>query len=292
MKLTLQHETREDGIVTLWLSHPERSIVVLDSWLLDQLHMFFDWLETRDPPRGLVIMSASPKVFLAGADLAEISKLSDEQLHVYLTEGSEAFARISSLDCPTVAAIHGAALGGGLELAMHCDGVVAAAPALDEKPYRLGLPEASLGICPGWGGTQMLPARIDPAQAILMTATGETRTLLEFPPGLIDRVVDNTDDLHEAALHWVDAQEAHPTRTPKCIDDSNREAVQAALKAVQGMLPNTPAAHAVVEAVQIGIDEGFAAALAAERRLLVSLRHTKEASERISKFLSRSAKTS
>jgi 3-hydroxyacyl-CoA dehydrogenase/enoyl-CoA hydratase/3-hydroxybutyryl-CoA epimerase len=292
MKLSLQHETRDDGIVTLWLSHPGRRVVVLDSWLLDQLHGFFDWLDDRDPPRGLVIMGANPGVFVAGADLAEIMNLSDDELHVYLTEGSEAFARISELKCPTVAAIGGAALGGGLELAMHCDGIIAAAPPLDEKSYRLGLPEASLEICPGWGGTQMLPTRIDPAQAIMMTATGETRTLLEFPPGLIDRIVDNQDDLHEAALHWVDAQEENPVPTPKCIDDSNREAVQAALNAVQGMLPSTPAAHAVVEAVQIGIDEGFAAALAAERRLLVSLRHTDEARQRMARFFERSAKTS
>ena len=296
MKLSLQHETRDDGIVTLWLSHHERSVVVLDSWLLDQLHMFFDWLDEQTPPRGLIVMSASAKVFVAGADLEEISRLSDEELHVYLTEGAEAFARISALKCPTVAALSGAALGGGLELAMHCDGIIAAAPAIDAKPYRLGLPEASLGICPGWGGTQMLPARIDPAQALLMMTAGETRTLLEFPPGLVDRIVDNEDDLHEAALHWIESQndlhaEGMPT-TPKHIDDSNREAVAAALRAVQGMLPRTPAAHAVVEAVQIGIDEGFAAGCAAERRLLVSLRHTPEAREQIAKFFARSAKSS
>lgn len=295
MKLTLPFETRDDGVVTLWIKHPERSVNVLDSWLLDQLHLFFDELDKNATPRGLIIMSGNPKAFIAGADLEEISTLSDTKLHAYLTEGADAFARISALPCPTVAAIAGAALGGGLELALHCDGVIASAPAIDAKPYALGLPEASLGICPGWGGTQMLPARIDPAQAILMMASGETRTLLEFPPGLIDRIVDNEDDLHEAALHWVETQSeltgGTSSATPKHIDESDREHVAAALNAVESMLPKTPAAHAVVEAVRIGMEEGFAAGCAAERRLLVSLRHTPEARERIAKFFARNAKT-
>lgn len=287
MKLSLQHERRDDGLVTVWLGQPGANVVVLNSWLLDQLHLFFDELE-KDAPRGLAILSASSRVFIAGADLAEISQLDDHALTAYLVNGSEALARISALPCPTVAAINGAALGGGLELALHCDGIVAAVPALDAKPYHIGLPEASLGICPGWGGTQMLPARIDPAQAIVMTANGETRTLMEFPPGLIDRMIDNEDDLHEAALHWLDGQIESPAESPKHIDKTNADAVAAALKAVEAMLPRTPAAHAVVEAVRVGIADGFAEGLAAERRLLVSLRHTPEAQARIAKFFARS----
>jgi len=288
MKLSLQYESRDDGVITLWLSNPDRPVVVLDSWLLDQLHLFFDEIEKRPTPRGLIIMSASPRVFVAGADLAEIDKLSDDELNGYLTKGANAFGRISSLGCPTVAAIAGATLGGGLELALHCDGIIAAAPALDAKPYKIGLPEAGLGICPGWGGTQMLPARIDPAQAIVMIANGETRSLIEFPPGLIDRIVDNEDDLHEAAQHWIESQIEYAGDSPTCINKKNRDAVSAALKAVITMLPKTPAANAVAEAVQVGIDEGFAAGLAAERRLLITLRHTPEARERIAKFFARS----
>ncbi|MHC4217619.1 MAG: enoyl-CoA hydratase/isomerase family protein, partial [Planctomycetota bacterium] len=158
--------------------------MVIDARLLDQLHMFFDEIEKQPPLAGLIIMSTG-KVFAAGADLAEIDQLADDQLHAYLTEGAEAFARIAALGCPTVAALGGAALGGGMELALHCDALVAAKPALGARSYRLGLPEASLGLCPGWGGTQMLPARIDPATAIAMTARGDTTKLEEVPPGLI-----------------------------------------------------------------------------------------------------------
>jgi enoyl-CoA hydratase/carnithine racemase len=283
----LRSVRRDDGIVTLSLTSPDRGVVVIDARLLDQLHVFFDELE-KHTPAGLILQGEG-RVFAAGADLAEIEQLPDDQLLAYLTEGAEAFARIASLPCPTVAAINGAALGGGLELAMHCDGLVAAKPALDARSYRLGLPEASLGLCPGWGGTQMLPARIDPAEAIMMAAAGETKKLEELPPGLVDRVVDNGGDLFEAAVRWIETHTPPAGPRPKHIDESNRQAVEHGLASVRERLPDTAAAHAVVEAVEIGITDGWAAALAAERRLLVSLRHTPTARSKLEAFLAKPA---
>ncbi len=289
MESQLQTERRDDGIVTLWLSSPGRDVVVIDSRLLDQMHLFFDRLESEESPTGFILMSASQRVFAAGADLAEIDQLSDEQLHAYLTEGAEAFARISALQCPTVATINGAALGGGLELALHCDGLVAAHPSDRERSYRIGLPEAGLGLCPGWGGTQMLAARIDPTMAIRMMATGETVKLDDVPAGLFDRIVDNEVDLYETAVSWIEHHAGpHAQTTPRCIDASNRGAVADALAEVRGELPDTAAAHAVVEAVEIGVSEGWIAATAAERRLLVSLRHTETARTRLEAFLAKS----
>ena len=136
----------------------------------------------------------------------------------------------------------------------------------------------------------MLTARIDPATAIAMAAKGETRKLEDLPAGLIDRVVDNEVDLHEAAVRWIEANAAVTGEgRPKCIDESNRDAVAAALRSVRDQLPDTPAAHAVVEAIEIGIAEGWAAALAAERRLLVSLRHTEAARSGVGAFLAKQA---
>jgi enoyl-CoA hydratase/carnithine racemase len=290
MKLQLRSQRRDDGIVTLWLESPERSVVVLDAWLLDQLHLFFDALEAQEPPSGFILMSASSRVFVAGADLAEIDGLPDDRLHAYLTEGADAFARISMLPCPTVAAINGATLGGGLEIALHCDGLIAARHNAAGKDYDLGLPEASLGLCPGWGGTQMLPARIDPARAIEMAATGAPASSADPPEGLFDRVVAHEDDLYEAAVRWL---ETHPgagdRRTPRCIDETNRSAVQAGLAAARDNLPDTAAARAVVEAVEVGLAEGWASGTAAERRLLVSLRHTDAARKKLQAFFARKA---
>lgn len=290
MKLQLRSQRGDDGIVTLWLESPQRRVVILDGWLLDQLHLFFDALEKQAEPGGFILMSSGSRVFVAGADLAEIDELADDQLHAYLTEGADAFARIATLPCPTVAAINGAALGGGLEIALHCDALIAARRNAAGEDYEIGLPEAGLGLCPGWGGTQMLPARIDPARAIGMAATGATVAAGAAPEGLFDRVVAHEDDLYEAAVRWI---ETHPMagerRTPRCIDDINRSAVQAGLAAVRDNLPDTAAARAVVEAVEVGIAEGWAAGSAAEQRLLVSLRHTDAARKKLDAFFARNA---
>ena len=150
----LPSERSADGIVSLQLipnpEKPRGGVVVLDAWLIAELITFFDWLDTQPKPAGFLLMSASSRVFVAGADLAEIDALDDAGLDTYLQRGSDAFGRISKLACPSVAVIGGAALGGGLEIAMHCDALVGVVPPATDKPYRIGLPEAGLGICPGW----------------------------------------------------------------------------------------------------------------------------------------------
>lgn len=288
MPSNLRHERTDDGVVTLWLNSPGRSVVVLDSKLLDQIELFFDDLEKQDSPSGFVLASANDKVFVAGADLAEIESLNDQQLAAYLSEGLDVMSRLTALPCPTAAAINGAALGGGLELAMHCDALFAAKPAEGAKPYRVGLPEASLGICPGWGGTQMLPARVDPAAGIFAAATGEAWAVDKAPDGLFQAIVER-DQLRETALEWVRSNSRTASRTtPVCIDRSNENEIAAALERIRPELPDKPAAHAVVEAVEIGLTDGWAAGVAAERRLLVSLRHTDIARQRIREFFEKS----
>ena len=167
-------ERSEDGIVTLKLTpnpaRPRGGVVVLDRWLIDAVDEAMSTIAAGDTPTGFILASASERVFVAGADLAEIEELDDQQLKEYLQRGAATWQRIVELPCTTAAAINGATLGGGLELALHCDGLVAAVVPTDSKPWRIGLPEAGLGLCPGWGGTQTLPARIDPAIAIQSAA--------------------------------------------------------------------------------------------------------------------------
>lgn len=282
----LRSDRTRDGIVTLWLAQPKRSVVVLDQWLLTQLHLFFDWLATQPEPAGFILRSDNDRTFVAGADLAEIDALDDAALHAYLTEGAHAFARITRLPCPSVALVHRTALGGGLEVAMHCDALIAQRPAPGEKPWRVGLPEAGLGICPGWGGTQMLPARIDPAEGIRATALGTTWTIDAAPAGLFDDVIAHDADAHAAAVEFIQANpRAGGPTIPRSIDPGNRAAITAALEAVRTSLPQTPAADGVVEAIEVGLAEGWSAAIAAERRLLVGLRHTPQAREKLDAFL-------
>lgn len=274
-------------------SKPRGGVVVLDSWLIAEIAATLDAVAAT-APTGIVLRSASERVFVAGADLAEIDSLDDTALDAYLRRGSDAFARLHHIPCATVALVHRAALGGGLEVAMHCDGIVGVLARADEKPWRIGLPECSLGICPGWGGTQMLPARIDPATAIAQTATGQTNPVNAIPTGLFDLAVTAGDDALRAALDWLAAHPRTASRSqPTAIHAGNAADIRSGLATARAdIAKNTAentvkndAANAVLDCVEIGINEGWQAALAAERAHLVALRRTPVAREKLAQFL-------
>ena len=282
-------ERTSDGIAIVSLTanpyKPREGVVVLDSWLIAEIASTLDAVAAATPT-GIVLRSASERVFVAGADLAEIDGLDDVALDAYLRQGSDAFARLYQIPCATVALVHRAALGGGLEVAMHCDAIVGTLAGAEEKPWRIGLPECGLGICPGWGGTQMLPARIDPVTAITQTATGQTTPVNALPAGLFDVAVNAGDDALCAALDWIRAHPRMMARTqPNAIDSVNAPRIRSALAAARGTLTATDAALAVLDCVDIGINNGWNAALAAERKHLVALRHTPTAREKLAQFL-------
>ena len=291
----LPTEQTDDGIVIVRLipnpTQPRGGVVVLDSWLIEALDTTLANLAQQGTPTGLVLASDSDRVFVAGADLAEIDSLSDEELKAYLLRGTVAFQRLVTCGCPTVAAINGAALGGGLEIALHCDALIASAIAPDAKPWRVGLPEAGLGLCPGWGGTQLLPSRIDPAAAIEATVTGRTFKAHEAPEGLFDARVP-ASELRAAALAWI---RNHPdaaadrihSPVPRAIEPRNAAEVIAALASVRDDLPDTPSTSAIVEAIEAGVANGWHAALRIEQHRLTSLRHTPAARECLDAFFSK-----
>ncbi|MFN0062807.1 MAG: enoyl-CoA hydratase-related protein [Myxococcaceae bacterium] len=108
----------------------------------------------RPGARGLIVTGAGAKAFVAGADVQEMADFSPEQARRFSELGHRAFARLEALPFPTVAAINGFALGGGLELALGCDLLYAADNA------KLGFPEVTLAVIPGFGGTQRLSRRV------------------------------------------------------------------------------------------------------------------------------------
>lgn len=287
------------GIVTLTLEQRNsdgtlRPVVVLDHDLMIRLDATLD--AVPGDARGLVLASAAPRAFVAGADLKAVANLDDEHLHRYLELGARVFARLCACPFPTAAAINAAALGGGLEIAMHCDGLIGATPvaAADRpaKPYPVGLPEAGLGICPGWGGTNLLPARLDPATAITMTAEGKPTTS-DKATGLFDAVASEGKSVIDAAKRWLTTQRI--TRGDR--DGAPRmwigrpaiaAKVLSSLDSIRGRLADTEAARAVAEAVEVGLSRGWQAAIACEREHLVRLRHTPRAKEAIAAFFARS----
>lgn len=283
---TLKFEASEAGIVTLWLDGGDRPVVVLDRNLIQRLNTTLDAIEQTNNIKGLVLRSDCDRVFVAGADLEEIDGLDDQGLHAYLAFGTTVFGRISSLPYATVACINGATLGGGLEIAMHCDGLVASKTTSKGKPYPIGLPEAGLGICPGWGGSQMLPARIDPATAMKATASGRTFMSSDFPEGLVDEIVATTDELQATAEAWIQKCQA-TSSSPKSIDPSNAETYLAALTTAKSETETTEASDGVFLAVETGIREGWTAGVAVEQCELVRLRNTPSAREKLDAFLSK-----
>jgi enoyl-CoA hydratase/carnithine racemase len=286
-----------DNIATLTLDQPGKPVVVLDLELIQRLEATLH--EVPRSVAGLILASASPRVFVAGADLKAISELTDDQFHRYLEYGSKVFLMLSDLPCPTVAAINGAALGGGLEIAMHCDGLVAAPPGPGKdnqpgRPYPIGLPEAGLSICPGWGGTNLLPARIDPALAISITAQGKPMLFDQAKDAaLFDALAPSQDQLLHTAKAWLQSQRQKPLaiRDGAPLRWIGRVAPASVLKALDAIKPELPAnesTHAVIEAVDVGLAQGWQPALACERRHLVRLRNQPAGKAAIAAFLSKS----
>ncbi len=273
------------GCVTLWLEQPGSPMVILDSELIAQIDAALD--RVPSDATGFILASKSPRVFIAGADLKGIRDLDDPTLDRYLANGQRVFGRIGQLPCPSAAAINGAALGGGLEIAMHCDGLIGSATA---KPFPIGLPETGLSICPGWGGTNLLPARIEPTRGIEATASGRPLKSDEATSlGLFDAIASSTDDLIATATKWLASQtvperDGAPSRwIGRTITGGETDTLLAGCDR-----PSNEASDAIALAVRAGLTDGWQAALDVERRELVRLRSTAPAREAIAAFFERS----
>jgi enoyl-CoA hydratase/carnithine racemase len=294
------------GIVTLRLEQPGSPVVVLDEMLIRRIEAAL-----KDLPRGLagfILASSSARVFIAGADLKTIQANpgnpdDDRRLDAYLAYGQRVFGMIADLPCPTAAAIGGAALGGGLEIAMHCDALIGA-PNASGKPYPVGLPETGLFICPGWGGTNLLPARMDPVEAIRRTMTGKPMMFDEAVHAKVfDRVAPSDAELLNTAKQWiVDARttmehggaggitrrDGAPSRW---IGRPNtRASVQAALATIGSEPIAGEPAKAVIDAVRVGLEQGWQGALDLERRELTRLRNTPAGKAAIQAFFDKAKK--
>jgi 3-hydroxyacyl-CoA dehydrogenase/enoyl-CoA hydratase/3-hydroxybutyryl-CoA epimerase len=175
MSLTYKHlvlvrRNDPDGLAWLYLDRAGASTNTLSREMLDELAAVFAALEAN-PPQGLVIASAKPAGFVAGADIEEFTRIASADAARDLVErGWELFNWLARLKFPTLALIRGHCLGGGLELALACRYRI----VVDAPGTKLALPEVMLGIVPGWGGMLRLPALIGPAAALDLMLTGKS----------------------------------------------------------------------------------------------------------------------
>jgi 3-hydroxyacyl-CoA dehydrogenase/enoyl-CoA hydratase/3-hydroxybutyryl-CoA epimerase len=174
----------ENDVAWLLIDKAGASANTLSEDVLTELNEVLALLE-REPPKGLVLRSAKPGGFIAGADIGEFRNMTDAAaVEARLSEAHAVVDRLDHLKVPTVAVIHGYCLGGGLEIALACDYRIAVEDA------RLGFPEVLLGLHPGLGGTVRLPRLINPLEAMSLMLTGRNvRAGRAKALGLVDAVV-------------------------------------------------------------------------------------------------------
>ncbi|WP_437204643.1 3-hydroxyacyl-CoA dehydrogenase NAD-binding domain-containing protein [Planctomicrobium sp. SH664] len=184
------------GVMTAVLDVPQRPVNVFEDSVLRELADIVARVEAAgkaggvEPPvRMLVIRSAKPTGFLAGADIHRLQHIDSKgEAEWVLEQGQQLFSRIEQLAVPTLAIIHGACMGGGLELALACRYRL----AVNDNATKLGLPEVKLGLLPGWGGTQRLPKRIGLMQALPMILEGKTVSAAKAKKiGLVDGLISS-----------------------------------------------------------------------------------------------------
>ncbi len=195
-------ETDSDGIVWLCLDKADAKANVLSSDVMLELDTVLESIEA-DKPAGLVLYSGKSGSFVMGADINEFTKIESTELAYDLVrKGQQLFDRIEALPCPTVVAINGVCLGGGLEIAMACDYRL----AIETDKKILGLPEVKLGLHPGFGGTvravQLCGVR---AGMPLMLTGNPVNPAKAKRIGLVDRICKE-DEWRDAAKRLIDAK--------------------------------------------------------------------------------------
>jgi 3-hydroxyacyl-CoA dehydrogenase / enoyl-CoA hydratase / 3-hydroxybutyryl-CoA epimerase len=265
----------ESGIAVVSFDLPGEPVNKLNAAVKDELELVLARLRDDAAVRAVVLISGKADTFIAGADIEEFTAIVNQTEAERLSfEGQETVSRLETFQKPIVAAINGACLGGGLEVALACHYRI----ATDQPKTALGLPEVQLGLIPGAGGCQRLPRLIGARAALDMILSGKTeRASKALRLGLVDEVVPPSI-LRPVAIAAADrlARQGLPKRQPKGglpgmllerTAPGRRLVYRAAQKQV---LKKTgghyPAPLAALTAVEVGLEQGVAAGLAEEHR--------------------------
>lgn len=162
MNILVEHAGQ---VTTVTLNRPEK-LNALNREILVSIREAFEGIRDREQTR-CVLLTGAGKAFAAGADIAELATIGSEEATAISLLGKKAFSTIEQLHCPVIAAVNGFALGGGCELALACDFIIASDRA------KFGLPEVNLGVVPGFGGMQRLATRVGAAMAKELIYTGK-----------------------------------------------------------------------------------------------------------------------
>jgi enoyl-CoA hydratase/3-hydroxyacyl-CoA dehydrogenase len=235
-------ETR-DAVAIAWLDRPPANS--LSPQVIAELTRVWDHVEADDRLRVLVIASANPMLFCAGADIKAFTTMDAQAGAALLADGHALLRRMERSSTLTIAAVNAAAYGGGCELAMGCDVRIAAQSA------SFGQPEINLGIIPGLGGTQRLPRLVGTARALELNLTGDPISAAEaFEIGLVTRVVPD-HELHDVVMAWARRLAGQPPLAVQAIkrttagDGDLDEGIEAEKAAFAGVFATTDAREGI-----------------------------------------------
>ena len=242
--------SNEEGVTLLSIHRPP--VNALGNQLLDELGGAMDVLGADGKTKVIVIVSAIPNVFIAGVDLKEMAALtSPEDIVKVIQKGQAVFNKIENSEKPVIAAVHGACVGGGQELILACHLRIAS------DRTRFAQPEITLGIIPGFGGSQRLPRIIGASRATELILTGDLITPQEaYRIGLVNRVVSDGALLKTAR------------ETAKKIARHGLPAIRASMRAIRD-----------------GLDKPLAEGLRVEEKEFKSITATQDMREGIRAFL-------
>jgi 3-hydroxyacyl-CoA dehydrogenase/enoyl-CoA hydratase/3-hydroxybutyryl-CoA epimerase len=254
---------REGDLAILWFDLPGEKVNKFSSTVMQEFSGVVDELEKAADIKQLIVASGKPSIFIAGADVSEFNKATNvEEAKEYTRFGQQTFHRFSKLPQVKVAAINGACLGGGCELAISCDWRVMS----DSPKARIGLPEVNLGIFPAWGGTTKLPRLIGLPAALDIILNGKQLDGRRAKKtGLVDEVVASAIVLDVAKRFAAKGRRKEKGRTKFYIEGNPLarnmifgKARKAVLAKTHGQYPAPLAAIDVMEyGLSAGIDKGL-----------------------------------
>lgn len=263
---------RQDDLAVVWFDLPGEKVNKFSSAVLQEFASVVDELERSSDIKRIVLASGKPSIFIAGADVSEFTKVTTaDQAREYTRFGQQLFHRFSKLRAVKVAAINGACLGGGCEIAISCDYRVMS----DSPKAVIGLPETKLGIYPAWGGTTKLPRLIGLPAALDIILNGKTMDGKRAKRiGLVDDVVAPAI-LMDVAKRYSQKGKATATRSRIYIEGNPLARRMIFGKARKAVLAQThgqyPAPLKAIEVMEHGYGHGIDAGLTREVEEVVPL---------------------
>ncbi|MDG3004502.1 enoyl-CoA hydratase-related protein [Paludisphaera mucosa] len=275
-------ERGDGGVWTLWFDQPGRPQNVLDGPALDELDERLAEVEGDSSVLGVLIRSGKPAGFCAGSDLRLFQKAGTAaEVEAYVRRGLDVLDRLMRLGPATTAVLHGACLGGGLELALACRHRAALASSV---PLQIGVPEARLGLIPGWGAIEHLPRLLAPKDAFDLLLYGHPIGFLQSrSQGVVSRLIsaDEPDRLVETL-----SAEA-PAERPFLAEAWADELAFARAKLEQQAVDFPEAQAAIFEVIEIDLAQGPEAAREATVARLVHLAMADASRDAVADFFDR-----